>query len=401
MRGIAIGLALSVILTMMPGCWSRKELNELAVVMALGVDLHKDGYIVSAQVLNSSEVGSKERVAAGSSPVITYKSAGRTIPDALQRLLNVAPRMLYLSHVRILVFGESLARKGLSDALDFISRDHQLRNDFFLLVAKNTEASEILDVISPFEQIPANSLYSSILIAHKKWAATGKIKLQQFITELERGGSDPIISGVLLEGDPEAGQSLDNIKSIQPKTLLKHAGLAVFKKDRLVGWLGEAASKTVNYALNEVDTTVGNIACPGSGVAGFVIERSASSFDVRLDENGKPSFVVKLRAEANLNAVQCSADLSSPLTVEAFEKELERKMERHIGHYVREVQHKYGADIFGFGEMLHRKYPNLWRSYRTDWDEIFPTVDVGVRADVSIRRIGSIIQPQKRKMMER
>ena len=46
----------------------------------------------------------------GSLPVVTYKSVGKTIPDALQRMLSMAPRMPYLSHVRVLVFGEDLAR---------------------------------------------------------------------------------------------------------------------------------------------------------------------------------------------------------------------------------------------------------------------------------------------------
>lgn len=42
-------------LAVLPGCWSSKELNELAVVMALGIDTAPQGYAVSAQVLNSGE----------------------------------------------------------------------------------------------------------------------------------------------------------------------------------------------------------------------------------------------------------------------------------------------------------------------------------------------------------
>lgn len=94
------------------GCWSRKELNELAVVMALGIDTHKDGYAVSAQVLNSSELATKSGGSIGSLPVVTYKSVGKTVPDALQRMLSMAPRMLYLSHVRVLVLGKIWRGKG-------------------------------------------------------------------------------------------------------------------------------------------------------------------------------------------------------------------------------------------------------------------------------------------------
>lgn len=110
----------------------------------------------------------------GSLPAVTYKSVGKTIPDALQRMLSMAPRMPYLSHVRVLVFGEDLARSGLSDVLDYISRNHQLRTDFFMLVAKNGKAAEILEVVTPFEYVPANSLYTSILISEKNGRRRGK-----------------------------------------------------------------------------------------------------------------------------------------------------------------------------------------------------------------------------------
>lgn len=164
------------------GCWSRKELNELAVVMALGIDTHKDGYAVSAQVLNSSELATKSGGSIGSLPVVTYKSVGKTVPDALQRMLSMAPRMLYLSHVRVLVLGEDLARQGVSDVLDYISRNHQLRTNFFMLIAKNGNASEILEVVTPFEYIPANSLYSSILISEKNGRPRGKLHCSSLLT---------------------------------------------------------------------------------------------------------------------------------------------------------------------------------------------------------------------------
>lgn len=49
-----------------------------------------------------------------------------------------------------------------------------LRTDFFLLVAKESKASKILEIITPFEHIPANSLYSSILVSHKNGQPPGK-----------------------------------------------------------------------------------------------------------------------------------------------------------------------------------------------------------------------------------
>ncbi|MBN2983960.1 Ger(x)C family spore germination protein [Cohnella algarum] len=398
---LTLALFLIVSLAALPGCWSRKELNELAVVMALGIDLHEEGYAVSAQVMNPSETGTQKGNPLGSSPIVTYRSVGKTIPDALQRMLSMAPRMLYLSHIRVLVFGEKLARRGVSDALDFISRSHQLRTDFFMLVAKNAEASDILEVVTPFEHVPAGSLYTSILISHRKWAATGKVTLQQFVTELERGGSNPVLSGVRLRGSLADGESVDDLKEVTPKTLIEHAGLAVFKRDRLVGWLGEPASKAVNYLLNDVESTAGFVACPEGGVVGYAVSRAKSKIDVATGKDGKPEFTVKLKVEGDLNAVQCTIDLHQPSSVEEIEKRLELKLSGNVEHYIEEAQKRYGSDIFGFGEALHRQNPKAWKQYRDDWDERFKSVKIGVSADVKVRRTGSIVQPLKREMNKR
>ena len=395
---LSILLVMSLMLT---GCWSRKELNDLALVMALGIDLDPGGYAVTAQVMNPGEAGNQKGGSSGGMPVVTYKSIGRTVPDALQRMLSMTPRMLYLSHIRVLVFGEALARSGVSDALDFISRNHQLRTDFFLLVAKNSQASKILEIITPFEHIPANSLYSSILVSHKKWAATGKVTLQQFITELERGGSNPVMSGVQLHGDLQNGETLKNVESINPKTLIQHAGIAVFKKDKLVGWLGEPLSKTLNYVVDEVDSTVGNIPSPGGGIAGFIVSREDSTLDIRLNDQGMPEFTVNLNIEADLSTVQGTLDLNKSSSIQEIEETLEQRFDLKMAQDIREVQQKYDSDIFGFGEALHRKYPHLWRDYREHWEDSFRTVKVNVHSKVAIRRIGSVIQPLKREMEEK
>ncbi|WP_238652158.1 Ger(x)C family spore germination protein [Paenibacillus piscarius] len=394
----AVCLLLVLSLAVLPGCWSSKELNELAVVMALGIDAAPEGYAVSAQVLNSGEARNNKGESGKSLPVITYKAVGQTVPDALQHMLSTAPRTLYLSHIRVLVLGEKLARQGVSDIVDFITRAHQLRSDFFLVVAKQSQASDILEINTPFEQIPANSLYSSILVSHKHWAATGSITLQQFILELERGGSNPIMSGVRLKGDVTDGSSLKNVESIVPKSQIVQAGIAIFKKDRLVGWLNESSSKTLNYALNEVDSSNGNVTCPDGGKVGFIITRSESRIVPRLNSAGEPEFTLSIHAEADLTTVQSTLDLTKPANIMIVQAGIEDKFISNMEGNIQNVQQEYGSDIFGFGEALHRKYPRVWKKYRDEWDDYFKHVKVQIKSKVEIRRIGSIIQPQRREM---
>lgn len=399
---ISFIILMAVLLALLPGCWSKKELNELAIVMAMGIDYdnEKSNYEVSIQVMKSSEIGKSEGLASGGSSVITYKTVGKTIPEALQRMLSVAPRVPYLSHVRVIIFGESLARSGISDTLDFFSRNQQLRTDFFMLVSKGGKASEILDVVTSFENIPANSLYSSILSSEKKWAVTGKVTHQQFITQMERQGSNPVLPGVQVVGNKEIGESAANKKRVVPFALLKHVGLAVFKRDKLVGWLGEPLSKSTNYALNQVHTTSGYIDGPEGGVVGFEVKRTKSVIKVKLGDNNIPEFTIKMKMETDLNSVQSTVNLEKAETVEWINRKIEQKLNEYMTRDLVMIQQKYGTDVFGFGEALHRKYPKLWKQERDHWDELFKQCKITVSSKVAVRRIGSIIQPVKREMNE-
>lgn len=398
LRGLLLaGLLLHA--SLLTGCWNRRELNDLAVVVALGVDLEETGYLVTVQVVNPNEVRS-QRSSSGSASVVTYTEKGVSIPDALQRMLGKVPRQLYLSHLRVMVFGESLARKGLIDVLDYAAREHGLRNDFYMLVAKGSKARDVLSVVTPFEKIPAESLFSSIMVSNKKWAATGRIKLQHFITVLDRGGSNPVLSGVRVEGDKKKGRNNDFLREIRPETMLKHEGLAVFRKDKLVGWLGEDDSKTVNYMINNVSGTTGFVPCPGRGKGsiGVSIVQSKTSIKAVKGEDGKPAFRVRHVLEANVDDVQCELDLSDPGSITLIEKELEDLARGNTASNIREVQRKFASDIYGFGEALHRQMPKEWAKYKSEWDSYFKTAKIEVNVEVALRKVGSILQPLKKDM---
>lgn len=402
-RNRVITLALLIIFSsLLAGCWNRRELNDLAVVVALGIDLEGKDYLISAQVVNPNEVGTL-RSSSGAASVVTYTEKGGSIPDALQRMLSKAPRQLYLSHLRVMVFGESLARRGLIPILDYVARNHELRNDFFMVVAKQSKARDVLSVVSPFEKVPAESLYSSILVSDKKWAATGRITLQHFITVMDRGGSNPVLSGVRVNGDKKKGRSNELLKNVRPETLLLHEGLAVFKKDKLVGWLGENDSKTVNYLLNDVSGTIGQVPCP-QGHQGFVsvgILSSKSKIDAYTGAEGEPAFNVRMSLEANVDAIQCNLDMADPATITAIEAMLEKQARNYTSRNIREVQNKFGSDIYGFGEALHRQEPKVWASYKANWDDYFKNAKVDVEVAVAVRKIGSIVQPLKKDMENR
>src|SRR4051794_14201842 len=120
------------------GCWDKRELNELAISVALGIDKVDGQYQVTAQVVQPGEVAAKKGGNGGSAPVTMYQEKGVTTFEAIRKMTTISPRKIYAAHLRIVVFSEELAREGIGEALDLLSRDYELRTDYYLLVAKGT-----------------------------------------------------------------------------------------------------------------------------------------------------------------------------------------------------------------------------------------------------------------------
>lgn len=75
-------LCILLIISLIPlsGCWSRKELNDLALVMALGIDLVPEGYAVTVQVMNPGESGNQKGGASGGCPLLRTRLWAEPFP---------------------------------------------------------------------------------------------------------------------------------------------------------------------------------------------------------------------------------------------------------------------------------------------------------------------------------
>ncbi|MFF2483080.1 Ger(x)C family spore germination protein [Paenibacillus sp. NPDC058071] len=373
-------------------CWSRHELNDLSIVVGLGIDKQGKKYKVTAQIVNPGQVSTRQGVSNNFSPVITYEAIGKTVPDALTRMTAKAARQLYLSHLRILIIGEEVAREGIGKPLDFMARDRELRTDFFLVVAKGSSAEELLNMYSPIDPIPSNNFYTKLETSDRLWAATGKITLDMLIQELYRPGKSPALTALEIVGDSKKGDSIASGRAIDPVVILKYNGMAAFVYDKMVGWMNENDTKVLNYLQNTIVQTNFVINCPdGSGEQlTLQVVNSHSKTSVSY-ENGEPVFHAVIRNEVNIQDINCPIDIMDEKTIKSITELANKRVEQLVMTSVKKAQTELKADIYGFGEVLHRKNPKLWKTI-PDWNKRFATVKVTVRGDNHIRRIGSTVQ---------
>lgn len=382
---------LILVLTMNTSCWSRRELNELAIEVAMGYDKSGDKYRITSQVVDPGEVAAGAG-GAGRTPVMTYQAIADSPFEARRKMTTMSPRKIYSAHIRMVVIGEELAREGIEEFLDFLSRDHEHRNDFFIVVAKGTSAENVLKILTPLEEIPANKLFDSLKTSERSWAPTSGVTLDNLISALVSTGKHPVLTGLIVKGSQEIGESKKNIEEIDTPTRLQYTGLGVFKKDKLVGWLNETESKGYNYIMGHVKSTVGHISCPQGGKVVMEVIRSKALMKGKV-KNGKPEADVEIRIESNVGEVQCkNLDLTQTSTIYELEAKSEQKIKEFAEKTIKKAQKKYKSDIFGFGEAIRREEPKFWKTVEKNWDQEFANLPVNVKVDIRIRRIGTVSQ---------
>ncbi|MCQ6557406.1 Ger(x)C family spore germination protein [Paenibacillus mendelii] len=376
-----------IALLFVSGCWNRRELNDLAITVGMGIDKSGENYRVSTQVVIPSQVAGKK--GGIQTPVTMYKETGESLLEAIRKMTTASPRKIYASHLRVLVLGESLAREGIGDALDLLSRDQELRTDFFIVIAKKTTAEKTLKILTQLEKIPSVNMFASLETSEKSWAPTTTITLDQLIAELLSEGKHPVLTGIQVIGSQEIGETSENLDQIDPSAKVKYSGLAVFKKDKLIGWLNEEESKAYTYINDEIKSTVGVITCPEGGKLSLEMMHSKTTVKGSVTGN-QPTINIGIRAQMNIAEVQCSVDLTKTETIAELEKLSNQKLEGFIEASIKKVQRKYKVDIFGFGDIIHRTHPKAWKKLKKDWDQNFTKMPVTVKVDSRIRHLGAV-----------
>ena len=374
---------------MVTGCWNRNELNEISIATAFGFDKNAEQYSVSVQIINATEIATNKG-SGGRAPVVTLQMPGRTIFEAVRALTTKTPRKIYSSHLRILVIGEDLAREGIAKVLDGLSRDHELRTDFYIIVARNTSANQVLQILTPLERIPTDKMYSSLEASQHNWGVTAKVDLHQLIYDLVDRGKDPVLAGIRIEGNPRRGGTRTNLGSSSPSALLTYEGLAVFHRDKLVGWLNAKQSKGYNYVRGNVRSTIVPLPCTTGDDLDIELIHASHRIKGKI-VNGKPEVNVNIRAEGNIGEVECDMKLATNEAIALLEQELNEQIKDAIEAAVARAKH-FKSDIFGFGSAIHRADFKAWNRMESDWEDEFVRMPVHVTVNAKLRRTGSVVE---------
>ncbi|MBY0199455.1 Ger(x)C family spore germination protein [Priestia megaterium] len=383
-------MAMTFLLT---SCWSKKELTDLAIVAAVGIDKTKDGrYHLTLQIINPGNVAGGMQGGGGgtqSPPVTIYSASGDNLVEASRRASSRISRRLYYAHANLVVIGEKLAREsGINPLMDVLDRDPEFRNTATMVIANHSTAADLVQTLTPVDKIPANKVLKTLEFTERKWGENVKTSVQEVIKSLESPGRGTVVSGFRLDGDPQQAQKLDNLQESAPEATLRASGIAVLKQGKLVDWLyGEPARGTV-WILDKIQGTDININWGGRKQAiAYQTVRQKTSVSAQV-KNGQPHISVHTRVEGDIGDMEVPVDITNPKVITKIEQSVRKEIKKELEIAIKRAQ-KNKTDILGFGEVIHRSRPNQFKKLKTEWNDVyFPKLDVDITVEAYVRRAG-------------
>lgn len=377
--------ALSLLLTaavVLTGCWDRREVNDTAIVSGMAVDKTEDGnYRLAVQFPLAGQLGGPGGGGGGTSGAKSWyldSASGSSLKEADANLQRSLSRQLYYAHRRVLIFGEQLAREGISSHLDITIRTSQNRLSAMVVFAKG-EAIDVLNANTVMEQQPSEML-RELTINSIREPRTIKHLVNKLVTE----GLD-VAAPYFAATETQGGQKAKS------KPRISVEGLAVFKGDRLVGFLKGENATGVLWAMNQAKRPSLSVKSP-EGNGRITIQFSETSRELVPVVNGDEiSMKIKLRGTGivyeNQSGYKASSDNLSAVSTLATEK-LKNQVQKSI-----KVIQGYKSDVCGFGDTLHRKKPKVWKQVRENWYDLYADMKVEVEADLQLEHAGTTVEP--------
>ena len=371
------------------GCYNYRELNNLAITSAVGIDKKDGKYYVTTQVINTQKMGSDSTSIGSQSKFVLYETSGDTLQEAFRQIVLESPKRIYANHLQLIIVGEEVAKEGVSQIFDFFMRNPESRKQYQMIIARDTTANNILKVLTPLETLSSKNMLDSIQADSKYLGVSEKITFEDQVKTYLNNKIDMFATTIIIEGNLEEGKNTDILKESNPSTKLKINNLAVFREDKLQGYLTEKESIAASFLNNTITNTIITFKCDENKYISTEIMNPKTDFEFEKD---KLKVKIKVSAEGNINEVDCDLKISEPKVISDIERMTQEQIKQSIIETINKVNKEYKSDTFGFLDKIYKSNPKYSYKIQDNWfNENLQKLDVQVDVNVSLKGKGNII----------
>lgn len=428
-----------------------QNIDNLDYVIAIGIDAmpDSDNLEISFEFANPSFYA--ENSSEDYEPIIDTVSAS-SISSAVNILNAYMGKQVNLSHCKIVIFSEEVAKKGILSEVAFLMNDTQVRPTTNILVSsgnakeyiKNSVSSLEKAIVKYYDIFPASAEYtgytSNVLLSHlysdiinkdsgavsilgmKSDMAESSSDSSKQSTDSVGGGDSNSSSGGSSSSEQSSNSSSssqsdsnsesgkkksddsvpdkDSIDSILPGEAVvqgdrgtENMGLCVFKDDKYVGKLSAIETLCFSLISNEVDSFMVSIDDPfepNKKIDLSVNSLSYSSIDVDVSKDN-PSITVKLKLNAKGLTGQTNLDYYDAETLDKLNSSFNDYLCSQIKSYLEKTSKEYQCDLNGFYNHVKKKFATTHDYQEYNWSEKYKHAEFNVVID-SVVMSGLLLQ---------
>lgn len=407
LKALLISALCPILCLQLSSCFDDREMNELAYVIALGIDTSENGeYNYTFQISNplASGGGGEEKPSKEINPddkseqketkewtefeIEDNKNQGVTeivvkaenYSQAVSIVNNIISKRVNLAHIKLIVLSEEVCREGMERHTRFLMSEREIRPGTNIAVAKKS-AEYFLKNVNPKLDM-STAKYYELLINDENMTYSDAVELRDFYDKgfgknqvdgiLPLGGvSDYNKSAYFSNNSEENGHNLVSGKVnrlANEKT--EFFGAAVINDMNMVGVLNGEEVKFYKLALGKLEE---------SGI--FLINGKSCP----LKNCRKSRIFVDTDGEAPKITVNLYIETENAENVE----EIKDSIEKNIYAVLFKTAKEYGADIFGFSNYAKRNFLT-WREFENyGWNEKYKNSDFYVKVDIKNSKVNT------------
>ena len=384
---------ISILIFSLSGCYSVQSIDDLAYVVALGIDLGKNNNLeltVQLTFPNSADSSSSSGEAA---PTIINSVECSSINSGISLLNSYVSKEINLSHCKVLIFSEAIASRGIGSEIYTLSNQVEIRPDCNVIISKSSAKQYITNskpelenlVVKYYELTPYSNEYTGHIT---------NATMSNFFNALSANYGDPVAilgngnklsitpSNVTVNPEQEFNIVAGENPLVEYERKSENLGLAVFKQAKLVGELTAFENLLHLILTNQFESSVVSIDNPykeNSAIDIALYFHKNTKINAKL-VNGSPYVKSTIYLNARLLSVDKISESLTPEKIEELELLINSYLENAFLDYQYKTAKVFEADIDNVGKNLIKNFKNdnEWNNYNwpSNYKNTFFDVDV-------------------------
>ncbi len=349
-------ITLILILFTLCGCSNYNELNDLAIVSAMGIEKENKEFKITLEVFKEDKQSDQ---GAASKKSINLSGNGKSIDEAINDAAFMSEKLLFFTHLQAIIIDKNLANDGIKEIMDYLSRHTDFSFQTYVVLSDEKKPSEILEKKEIKSEIIGDSIYA---IFNNTKQNNSAIVMNKYFDFLEQ------------YINPREDIYLPYIKIKDKKISIQDVG--VFREEKLVNNLNLDNVKTLSLFTGNTNSLYYRIDYNNDYIVMRVFEGKIKY------KISKEKITIEVETNSGLDEVNCDVNTVKTENIDKINNTLEKSIKKDIEKFLKQIK-KDNSDVLGLNDKIYKKFGKI----NKDWKDY----DIEIKVNSTITKKGVLM----------